>query len=239
MKCPSCGKDNPAGEKFCLDCGADLSAQPVPVVAASGATSGAGSLAWSDDEFKRLLNTPPPPQNCAHCGASVPAGGTFCDNCGEPLQAPAQAAQVASATAAAAATSAAPDAAQAAAAAGGTATAGPIISLAIAGPTSTTNYTMGAGEAAIGRRDAAEGIYPQLDFDGNDLVLDGGQQVHAVSRRHGRIFRDGDALKFEDLGSTNGSTLNGAPVPANAPQSLKDGDAIVLGRTCRITVHVQ
>ena len=30
MKCPSCGKDSPTGEQYCLDCGSDLSAVPLP-----------------------------------------------------------------------------------------------------------------------------------------------------------------------------------------------------------------
>jgi pSer/pThr/pTyr-binding forkhead associated (FHA) protein len=39
-----------------------------------------------------------------------------------------------------------------------------------------------------------------------DLVLDGG----AVSRRHARIVREGDRFLLEDLGSANGTLVNGA-----------------------------
>jgi pSer/pThr/pTyr-binding forkhead associated (FHA) protein len=116
--------------------------------------------------------------------------------------------------------------------------AGSGVSLEYEGPTSKGRLAMAGDEVKIGRRDADAGIYPELDFEGNDLVVDAGERVHAVSRRHARVFRDGGDLKFEDLGSTNGSTLNGAAVLAHDPQPLNDGDRIVLGRTCRITVHV-
>ncbi len=108
----------------------------------------------------------------------------------------------------------------------------------IGGPKSTSMYTLTTDDVQVGRRDPDAGIFPEIDFEGNDIVVDSGERVHAVSRRHGRIFRDSNGLKYEDLGSTNGSTLNGAAVLAHDPQPLKDGDKIVLGRTCRIAVHV-
>lgn len=276
MKCPACGKENPAGEQYCLDCGSDLSAAPAPAAASAAPSGGAspassGGLAFSDEEFQRMLQTPAQPTTCPHCGAAAPVSGQFCDNCGQPLTAqpaaatpapadaaPAQAADAAAASAqpAPADASAAPADQQAAApvdkaaaptmsipadaaapTAPGAAT-GPAIAFELSGPASSSRYEMHSDEVKIGRRDAESGIYPELDFDGNDIVIEGGERVHAVSRRHGRIFRDGDVLKFEDLGSTNGSTINGAAVLAKDPQPLKDGDTIVLGRTCRIAVHL-
>ncbi len=274
MKCPACGKENPAGEQYCLDCGSDLNAAPAPAAATAAPSGGAspaasgGGLAFSDEEFQRMLQTPPQPTTCPHCGAAAPVSGQFCDNCGQPLTqqaagaapaaadvTPAQAADAAAATAAAPATPAAAPAEQQSAAApadkasaptmsipdqtaGPAAPAAPKVSFDLSGPASSSRYEMQSDEVKIGRRDAESGIYPELDFDGNDIVIEGGERVHAVSRRHGRIFREGDALKFEDLGSTNGSTINGAAVLAKDPQPLKDGDTIVLGRTCRIVVHL-
>lgn len=276
MKCPACGKENPAGEQYCLDCGADLSTKPAAAAGAAppagGASGTAGeSLAMSDAEFQRLLKTPPAPATCPHCGAAAPAGGTFCDNCGESLSAAPAAASVSSAPAAGptpdqpsaetstpspAAGAASPIDQQSPAAAAATAgtpagtpqssTAAPsspaaaqaTVTLEVAGPASSSVFTMTSVEAKVGRRDPDAGIYPEIDFDGNDIVVDSGERVHAVSRRHGRIVREGDELKYEDLGSTNGSTLNGAPVLAHDPQPLKDGDTIILGRTCRLAVHI-
>src|SRR5262245_17272043 len=95
MRCPSCGKENPASEQYCLDCGSDLSAAPPPAgqsaaqPAGGQAAGGAApqSLAMSDEEFQRLLHTPPAETKCPDCGAAAPQGGTFCDTCGEPLAA--------------------------------------------------------------------------------------------------------------------------------------------------------
>jgi len=48
-----------------------------------------------------------------------------------------------------------------------------------------------------------------------------------VSRRHARILVDGSTAVLEDLGSKNGTYLNGRP--AEAPTPLSDGDRIGLG----------
>lgn len=47
-----------------------------------------------------------------------------------------------------------------------------------------------------------------------------------VSRRHARIFWDGDHLAIEDFGSTNGTFVNGEKIK-KAP--LKEGDRILIG----------
>src|SRR5688500_18545481 len=48
-----------------------------------------------------------------------------------------------------------------------------------------------------------------------------------VSRKHCRIVRDGDSLKLEDLGSSNGSYLNGRRVQKEAV--LSPGDTVQIG----------
>jgi pSer/pThr/pTyr-binding forkhead associated (FHA) protein len=48
-----------------------------------------------------------------------------------------------------------------------------------------------------------------------------------VSRKHCRIVRDGDALRLEDLGSSNGTFLNGTRVEREA--MLNPGDSIQVG----------
>jgi pSer/pThr/pTyr-binding forkhead associated (FHA) protein len=51
-----------------------------------------------------------------------------------------------------------------------------------------------------------------------------------ISRRHARFGRDAEGhLTLEDLGSTNGTFINGKPV--TAPTVLVDGDEIKLGQT--------
>lgn len=50
-----------------------------------------------------------------------------------------------------------------------------------------------------------------------------------VSRRHAEITLDGSGARLGDLGSRNGTTVNGLPV--TAPVALADGDVIGIGRT--------
>ena len=50
-----------------------------------------------------------------------------------------------------------------------------------------------------------------------------------VSQLHARIFRNGDGAWVEDLGSTNGSYLNGARVAG--AQQIEKGDRLQIGST--------
>jgi hypothetical protein len=53
-------------------------------------------------------------------------------------------------------------------------------------------------------------------------------QDPGASRRHAEIRRDGGEYVLVDLGSTNGTLLNDAPV---SESTLEDGDQITIGRT--------
>ena len=57
----------------------------------------------------------------------------------------------------------------------------------------------------------------------------------SVSRNHARIVIDSRGATLEDLGSKNGTFLNGAPV--REPAGLSDGDAVQVGRAA-MTFHV-
>ena len=56
-----------------------------------------------------------------------------------------------------------------------------------------------------------------------DIVL----QDSFASSRHARLVPQGDVVVLEDLGSTNGTYLNGEPL--TGPQPLHDGDRIRIG----------
>lgn len=58
-----------------------------------------------------------------------------------------------------------------------------------------------------------------------DLLLDS----KAVSKRHLRVRRHSDQFFLEDLGSTNGTSVNGQALRPGAPRALFHGDTIVLG----------
>ena len=50
-----------------------------------------------------------------------------------------------------------------------------------------------------------------------------------VSRRHAQVISEGDALYVEDLGSTNGTSLNDAAVTAGERTHIQSGDKISVG----------
>ena len=53
-----------------------------------------------------------------------------------------------------------------------------------------------------------------------------------VSRKHARLVRDGDTIKLEDLGSSNGTHLNGQRVQESL---LAAGDPCAAGATPQAT----
>jgi len=65
----------------------------------------------------------------------------------------------------------------------------------------------------------------------NDLVINDPQ----ASRQHARITRRGNIMVLEDLGSTNGTFVNG--VRLTDPHTLSNGDEIGLGDSVRLTYH--
>jgi len=78
---------------------------------------------------------------------------------------------------------------------------------------------------AIGRAEAPFDAYPP------ELAAE-------LSRRHARIFCEHDAVYLADLGSTNGTSVNGVPVKtAIAP--LRDGDVVGFGKALRYRVHLE
>jgi hypothetical protein len=67
---------------------------------------------------------------------------------------------------------------------------------------------------------------------GNDLVVEDPQ----ISRRHARLTRQGNSYLLEDLGSTNGTFVNGSRV--TTPVLLANGDLIGLADTVVLAVQI-
>lgn len=78
---------------------------------------------------------------------------------------------------------------------------------------------------AIGRAEAPFDAYPP------ELASD-------LSRRHARIFCEQDAVYIADLGSTNGTSVNGVPV-RTAIAKLRSGDVLGLGKTLTFRVGLE
>jgi hypothetical protein len=86
-------------------------------------------------------------------------------------------------------------------------------------------------EVSIGRLDPATATFPDID-----LTTDGALEK-GVSRRHAKITRKGTELFLEDLGSVNGTLLNGKRLTPYLPHALNDQDEIRVGRLL-VRIHL-
>jgi len=67
-----------------------------------------------------------------------------------------------------------------------------------------------------------------------DLVI----ESRAISRRHARLIGSSDELTLTDLGSSNGSAINGVPCLEGEIMYLEPGDTVILG-DARFTVAIE
>ncbi|NQE87913.1 FHA domain-containing protein [Nocardia terpenica] len=83
----------------------------------------------------------------------------------------------------------------------------------------------------IGKRSVSQGVYPDIDLGIPPVDI-------GVSRSHARIHLDGDTVTVTDLGSTNGTSLNGSDdlIPPHTPIPLHPDDRIHVGGWTTITV---
>ena len=102
----------------------------------------------------------------------------------------------------------------------------PSAKLLIIGPLDTAaSFLLDKDSHLIGRTDPHTGIFPEVDLSLYDPET-------KVSRRHARIYRQGQQFLIEDLSSVNGTTINGAiRLPPKQPRVLSSGDELKLGET--------
>ena len=80
------------------------------------------------------------------------------------------------------------------------------------------------GSNLIGRWDQDDGAFPEIDLEGEDPDC-------KVSRKHAVIEFSSGRATVEDLGSLNGTIVNGAvKLEPGHPVELKPGDTISIGR---------
>lgn len=79
-------------------------------------------------------------------------------------------------------------------------------------------------ETVIGRRDPATTSIPDVD-----LTTYAGYRM-GVSRRHAIIRLRNNEIEVFDLGSSNGTAVNGTRLQPHQPHPLKDGDTLSLGK---------
>jgi CRP-like cAMP-binding protein len=83
------------------------------------------------------------------------------------------------------------------------------------------------GESLIGRFDSVTGMRPEIDLTNED-------QSRNISRRHARIVvRDAQFFVAEEIGTMNGTFLNGKKLANGVLTPIHDGDELML---CRLAL---
>ncbi|HEV7375573.1 MAG TPA: protein kinase [Pyrinomonadaceae bacterium] len=142
---------------------------------------------------------------CGFCGGRIAADDVFCAHCG--MKQPLVGAGSSAALRAARATA----------------------KLIVAGTTELdVSFVLQKESNLLGRSDPQSNIFPEVDLSKFDLET-------KVSRRHARIWREGETFLIEDLNSVNGTVINDAVrlAPRQA-RVLESGDKLRLGET---TLH--
>jgi len=147
---------------------------------------------------------------CGHCGEKIGAEDVYCAHCGSRQPAPGSGA------------------------APGYPSTGPTgrvtAQLVIVGTNDMVHpFVIDKESVLIGRTDPHTGIFPEIDLTMHDPET-------KVSRRHARIYRQGEQFLVEDLGSVNGTIVNsitGGSIRLNTkmPRVLSAGDELRLGGT--------
>jgi hypothetical protein len=210
--CPQCGTQNLPGMAYCEHCGAPLAQEQAPEGAQLDPVASAASA-----QAQAILDSLNAAQEAAPASAQAPEE-----------QQPAEPADAAAPPVAA---EAAPEAAPEAEAApigaptdtpspadGGSAT------LTLGFPNGAT-FTVATEVTNVGRSDVAQGWHPELDV----IPYGGGSPDLGVSRHQARIQAENGGFVMVDVGSTNGTFVNGKALAYNTPVGLQDGDAIAFG----------
>jgi serine/threonine-protein kinase len=92
-----------------------------------------------------------------------------------------------------------------------------------------SGFSLDKEENLIGRRDPMSNIFPEIDLSKYDPQT-------KISRRHARIWREGNQFMLEDLGSSNGTVLLTGSTEKirllpHHPRPLNNGDKIRVGDT--------
>ncbi|MCM2258413.1 MAG: cyclic nucleotide-binding domain-containing protein [Vicinamibacteria bacterium] len=91
-------------------------------------------------------------------------------------------------------------------------------------PASGNVFPVFKPEALIGRFDSVTGTSPEVDLTGED-------QSRNISRRHARVLmKDGQFFIAEEIGTMNGTFLNGTKLANGVLTPVADGDELMLCR---------
>lgn len=230
ITCPNCHAQNLPGMAYCENCGSPLpqetaaaapqnAAPTAPQDAAAAAAPGPTIITQPDPVAAVMpqpvmpVDQPPPgpdagvpsPLSGANAVAAdaAPLDATVAPAAGEDMAA--QGAPIAQPLAAAPAATGAGQ-------------------LTITFPSGQT-FTMQSDEVNVGRADVAQSWHPELDV----IPYGGGAPDLGVSRHQARITRQDGAFVVVDVGSTNGTYVNGQAATYNQPVPLHNGDTLSFG----------
>src|ERR1044072_2749856 len=143
---------------------------------------------------------------CGFCGGRIAVDDVFCAHCGARQP-----------LAAVGASSALPH------------TARPTAKLVVTGTTELdASFILQKESNLLGRTDPHSNIFPEIDLSRFDPET-------KVSRRHARIWLEGETFLVEDLGSVNGTVINDSVrLAPRQPRVLDSGDKLRVGET---TLH--
>ncbi len=82
----------------------------------------------------------------------------------------------------------------------------------------------GRNEFTLGRISEGQPIMPDIDLSPYQAYASGVSRLHAV------VKRDGPRIVLMDLGSANGTYINGKRLTTNIEQTLNHGDIVALGK---------
>ncbi|HET7293695.1 MAG TPA: cyclic nucleotide-binding domain-containing protein [Vicinamibacteria bacterium] len=91
-------------------------------------------------------------------------------------------------------------------------------------PQSGNVFPVFKSDALLGRYDSVTGMHPEIDLTAED-------QSRNISRRHARlVVKDGRFFIAEEIGTMNGTFLNGKKLANGVLTPIADGDELVLCR---------
>jgi len=182
---------------------------------------------------------------CQECGKEAQAGEVICSSCGgaltdAELDLPEVGAPPAKAPVEGQEEAAAPGTELTSAVPAPTAPAAPEV----AGPVASEAARGPRLEVVVGGLSGSSSLKPQVTTIGRlDPAADHAPDVDlnmdaAVSRRHAEIKRTEAGYRIVDVGSTNGTVVNGQQIPRHQEVALADGDEIHIGENCKLTLRL-
>jgi CRP-like cAMP-binding protein len=95
---------------------------------------------------------------------------------------------------------------------------------------SGARFAIDQDEMTVGRPDPVTGLAPDLDLSPLDTE-------RSLSRRHAKLGRTADAVTVrEEIGTANGTFVNGKRLQTGVPVRLDDGDEVAFGLV-KLTFH--